>query len=74
MKRTSKIIASLAASLIAAYCLSGCVVRARPRPVYVAPRPVYVSQPAPVYVTQPAPVYVTQPAPVVQGSATVIVR
>ena len=66
MKRTSKFIASLVVSVVAAYALSGCVVRARPQPVYVAPRPVYVSQ--------PAPVYVTQPAPVVQGSATVIVR
>ena len=71
MKRTSKFIASFVVSLVAAYALSGCVVRARPQPVYVAPRPVYVA-PRPVYVTQPAPVY--QPAPVVQGGATVIVR
>ncbi len=67
MKRTSKFIASLVVSVVAAYALSGCVVRARPQPVYVAPRPVYVAP-------QPAPVYVTQPAPVVQGGATVIVR
>jgi hypothetical protein len=45
------------------------------RPVYVAPRPIYIPRPvyvpAPVYVA-PRPIYVSAPAPVVAPSAPVV--
>ncbi len=70
-------LAAVSFVVLSASALGGCIVRARPAPVYAAPvRPVYVAQPRPVYVApQPAAVYVApQPVYVAPQPTTVYVR